>query len=288
MNSMGAAPPAVNYSLLFRTILPDAVRVAEMLPADADPALLLPDEARSVERAVEKRRREFAAGRLLARELFAQMTSNEAVRSASLLNDANRVPVWPAGIVGSITHCRSLCAVATTHAAHSAGIGLDVEPAEPMNEELEQYVMRDAEYARLDVLPQEVRTLGSLLVFSIKEAVYKAIYPIRRRFLEFHEVEIMALGIAPEIDVGYRVSGIASGIATDAQSFCGDFEAQVLVAEAAIPGIARIVGRYRIADGHIAAAVVLPPADAQYTDTPHTAVERVFEQGASAGFRSER
>jgi 4'-phosphopantetheinyl transferase EntD len=284
MNSMGAAQPAVNYSLLFRPMLPDTVRVAEMLPADADPALLFPDEARSVERAVEKRRREFAAGRLLARELFAQMTSNETVRSASLLNDVNRVPVWPAGIVGSITHCRSLCAVAMTHAAHSAGIGLDVEPAEPMNEEIERYVMRDAEYARLDVMPHEVRTLGSLLVFSIKEAVYKAIYPIRRRFLEFQEVEIMALGIAPEIHVGHR----ASGIAMDAQSFCGDFEAQVLVAEAAIPGIALITGRYRIADGHIAAAVVLPPADAQYSDTPHAEVERVFEQGARTGFRSER
>jgi 4'-phosphopantetheinyl transferase EntD len=249
-------PAAASYEGLFRALLPDTVRLAEMQPADADPAHLLPDEARGVERAVEKRRREFAAGRALARELLAQMNANDSARTVPLLNDADRVPVWPAGIVGSITHCHSLCAVAVTHAVHSASIGLDVEPAVPMKQELERQVMREAEYARLDAMPSDVRMLGGLLVFSIKEAVYKAIYPIRRRFLDFQEVELASLGIAAE---PYD-DRFASSSEARVRTFCGNFEAQVLVADAAIPGLALIAGRYRIADGHIAAAVVLPPA----------------------------
>lgn len=274
-----AVPTAVSCERLFRALLPETVRLAEMPPAEADPVHLLPEEARSVERAVDKRRREFAAGRMLARELFAQMNANDSARAVPLLNDANRVPVWPAGIVGSITHCHSLCAVATTHAAHSAGIGLDVEPAVPMKQELESQVMREAEHARLDAMPSDVRMLGGLLVFSIKEAVYKAIYPIRRRFLDFQEVEIVSLGIAAEpYDDRFASSGAAL-----ARTFCGDFEARVLVADAAIPGLALIAGRYRIADGHIATAVVLPPANPEYSDSPHATMGRVLEQSDRAG-----
>ncbi len=274
MSPKSALPAPTSCGRLFRPLLPETVRLAAMPPADADPAYLLPDEACSVERAVEKRRREFAAGRILARQLLAQMTSNDSARTLPLLNDANRVPIWPAGIVGSITHCHSLCAVATSHVAHSAGIGLDVEPAEPMKPELERYVMRDAEYARIDVMPLEVRMLGGVLVFSIKEAVYKAIYPITRRFLEFQQVEIVSLGIALEPCDDRQASGSLVLLRT----FCGDFEARVLVADAGIPGLALIAGRYRIADGHIAAAVVLPPANPQCGDSLQVTVGGTFVQ----------
>jgi 4'-phosphopantetheinyl transferase EntD len=148
-----------------------------------------------------------------------------------------------------------------------------------MKQELESQVMREAEHARLEAMPSDVRMLGGLLVFSIKEAVYKAIYPIRRRFLDFQEVEIVSLGIAAEP----HDDRFASSSAALARTFCGDFEARVLVADAAIPGLALIAGRYRIADGHIAAAVVLPPANPEYSDSPHATMGRVLEQSDRAG-----
>ncbi len=215
---------------LFRPLLPDDVLIAEMVPADADPSALPFPERGLIERAVEHRQQEFAAGRILARALL----DRAGAGTDALLRDSDRVPTWPQAVVGSITHCRSLCAVAVVPRAISAGVGIDVEPARPIGEELHAMILREAERGRIDALPQALRPLGAILVFSIKEAVYKAIYPERRYFLDFQQVEIV---------------------------FTGDdgFVAEVLVPEASIPGLSRISGRYRVADGHIASAVLLPP-----------------------------
>jgi 4'-phosphopantetheinyl transferase EntD len=215
---------------LFRHLLPDAVLVAEMSPVDADPATLPLPERSLIERAVEHRRREFAAGRTMARALLRHL----GAENGALLSDSDRVPAWPRAVVGSITHCRTLCAVAVASRAVSAGIGIDVEPARPLDEGLHAMILREAERSRVSALPTELQPLGAILVFSIKEAVYKAIYPERRQFLDFQQVEIV---------------------------FTGEdgFIAEVLVPRASFPGLSRISGRYRVADGHIASAVVLPP-----------------------------
>ncbi len=215
---------------LFRALLPDAVLVAEMAPADAVPARLPAPEQCLIERAVESRRLEFAAGRELARTLLHRAGAS----TEALLRDKDRVPTWPQAVVGSITHCRSLCAVALAPRAGSAGIGIDVEPARSLDAGLDAHILRPAERGRIDALPSALRPLGGILVFSIKEAVYKAIYPERRVFLDFQQVEI---------------------------EFAGEdgFVAEVLVPGASLPGHTRIHGRYRVADGHVASAVVLPP-----------------------------
>jgi 4'-phosphopantetheinyl transferase EntD len=178
---------------------------------------------------VDKRRREFAAGRLLAHGLLEAVGASRS----PLLPDADRVPLWPSGVVGSITHCQSLCAVAVAPASQCSGLGLDVEPAAPMDAALLPMILRDAEFARIAALPAALRPLGGILVFSIKEAVYKAIYPQCRVFLDFHQVEL---------------------------AFEGEdgFVADVLVAGAHPPGHARIRGRFRVAEGHVASAVLLP------------------------------
>ena len=217
-------------SPLFRPLLPATVLVAEMAPADADPGTLPPAERSLIERAVEHRRREFAAGRIIARSLLAKADA----ATGALLSDNDRVPMWPRSVVGSITHCRSLCAVAVASRTLSAGIGIDVEPARPLDEDLHAQILREAERGRVDALPSALRPLGGILVFSIKEAVYKAIYPERRVFLDFQQVEI---------------------VFTDEDGFV----AEVLVPGASLPGHTRIHGRYRVADGHVASAVVLPP-----------------------------
>ncbi|MBP6750427.1 MAG: 4'-phosphopantetheinyl transferase superfamily protein [Xanthomonadaceae bacterium] len=233
--------------MLFRPLLPESVRLAEMPPAEADPAHLYPEELRHIERAVEKRRREFAAGRLLAREALASAGIADDLRLRALLPEPDRSPRWPEGVVGSITHCASLCAVAVAHAQDCAGLGLDVEPAQPLKSELLPQIVRPEEFERFDALPDAVRALGGIAAFAMKEALYKAIYPIRRRFLEFHDVEIL------------RVGG-ASDIAHAATDWRGEFEAIVRVEDARLTQHPRIVGRVRIAHGHVAAAVFLPAA----------------------------
>lgn len=222
---------------LFRPLLPDAVRLAEMPPDRADPTVLAVEELQQVARAVPKRRLEFAAGRLLARHLLDDMGQG----IDALPSDADRVPRWPQAVVGSITHCRSLCAVAVAPRALSAGIGLDVEPAEPMKPELLPLILRETERERLRDWPEAWRDFAGILTFSAKEALYKSIYPAHRVFLDFQDVELHWSGFEP-----------------DESGLLAVFEGHVRVTQATFPGMTRIAGRARVAHGHVGTVVVLP------------------------------
>lgn len=157
--------------MIVRPLLPELVAVAEMDPREARLEDLDEAERACVAQAVAKRQQEFAAGRRLAHELGVP---------GPLLVGATREPLWPAGIVGSITHCETLAAVAI---ARCPGLlGIDVEPAGPLPEGLRELVLTDAE-----------RTFGpveAMIVFSAKEAVYKAIHARVRRFVDFSEVVV--------------------------------------------------------------------------------------------------
>ena len=86
---------------------------------------LMPQERNFVKAAVEKRQREFATARVLARRLLADY----GIRQYPLLNDDDRVPVWPEGFVGSISHCDDCCVVALLgKSGNTISIGIDVEP----------------------------------------------------------------------------------------------------------------------------------------------------------------
>lgn len=231
----------VDAPTLFRPLLPDAVRLAEMPPDRADPAALPVDELRQIERAVPKRRLEFAAGRQLARRLLIEIGHDVD----AMPSDADRVPRWPQAVVGSITHCRSLCAVAVAPRPLFLGIGLDVEPAEPMNPGLLPQILRESEFARLRDWPHRWRDLAGILTFSAKEALYKSIYPAHRVFLDFQDVELQW-----------------SCFEADGDDLLAAFEGHVRVAQATFPGMTRIAGRARVAHGHVGTAVVLQSAQA--------------------------
>jgi len=180
-----AAADRVRYALA--PIEPEA--------AEALVASLLPGERALVERAVASRRREFATGRRLAHRLMAEL----GLPDGPLLRDADRVPTWPADVVGSISHSRELAVVAVARAAALFGIGIDVEPDEAVKEGIERIVCTAAESAWLDRVtagqPPAERGRKVKLVFSAKEAVYKAFYPRVRVFWNFHDVTL-------EIDEG--------------------------------------------------------------------------------------
>jgi 4'-phosphopantetheinyl transferase EntD len=65
-------------------------------------------------------------------------------------------------------------------------VGIDVEPAAPLPEELLAFVATPAERRALERCP----SIYSRLLVCIKEAVYKATHPIDKIFLEHHDVEV--------------------------------------------------------------------------------------------------
>jgi 4'-phosphopantetheinyl transferase EntD len=170
---------------LQRLVPADVVLVCADLTRGPSP--LLAAEAACVANAVPRRQREFAAGRDAARLALAQL----GITGFALLPDAERVPRWPAGFVGSIAHCEGRCAAGVARAERVAGIGLDVEPATPLDDELHAIVASSHELkARVAGVD-----LGKLL-FCAKEAFYKCYFPFARRSLEFRDVAI-ELGAAP-------------------------------------------------------------------------------------------
>jgi 4'-phosphopantetheinyl transferase EntD len=102
---MGPLLKRVHTAMLLRTLLPDEIYCSEQIGTLAGE--LFAEEASLLgPGSVEKRWREFAAGRSCARKALA--ASGHA--PVAVLQGAGREPVWPQGIVGSITHCSTyLC-----------------------------------------------------------------------------------------------------------------------------------------------------------------------------------
>lgn len=152
---------------------------------------LLPEERLSIGKAVESRRSEFATGRKLARQLLGECGHP----NFPLLRE-DRLPCWPGGIIGSITHTRnrsgsrSLCVAAVGHASRFAGIGIDCEPDEPVDQGIERVVCRGDEHAWVGEGVGDERGRRCRVVFSIKEAVYKAFFPRTRVFWSFQDVTV--------------------------------------------------------------------------------------------------
>ena len=170
--------------------------IEELLPPDAvaaeafdDPAdaRLFPAEEAALGDAVEKRRREFTTGRHLARSALSRL----GVAPTALLSGPRREPLWPPGLVGSITHCAGYRAAAVAMDATVVTVGIDAEPNEPLPDGVLESISLIEErdwVARL--LRTESGVRWDRLLFSLKESVYKAWFPLTRRWLNFEQAMI--------------------------------------------------------------------------------------------------
>ena len=199
---------------------------------DSHPAPPLPaEEAAFVTQAVEKRRAEFSRGRSCARAACAA----QGVTGETIPVGERRAPIWPASLVGSITHCRGLVAAAVGDRTQFRGVGLDAEPFETLSPELTARVASIAEReAAEDSVPVPSGVRGRL-IFSAKEVVYKCVYPLTGADLDFEDVVIRFEGGQSSFRVE-AVTALAQGI----------------------PEIAAIEGRYAITPDHLVVTGVLP------------------------------
>ena len=158
-----------------------AVAVAVRDPARPSPPLLHGEEA-AVSNARPARKHEFAAGRAAAREALAELGH----LPEPILMGPDRCPVWPDGIAGSIAHTRTVCAAVVSTDPSIRSVGLDIEDSGPLEAELIGDIADSVEAAWVAADPNR---RGKLL-FVIKEAAYKSLYPLQRQFLDFTDVHI--------------------------------------------------------------------------------------------------
>ena len=147
---------------------------------------LLPGEAAMVADAVPKRVGEFAAGRACARAALAQL----GIGGFELRSAADRSPLWPPGIVGSISHTDGFCGAAAGSSAHVLGLGLDAEARHRVGPDLWRRICTEEERRQLATLDAVQAAERATLIFSAKEAFYKAQYPLTRQWLNFTDVTV--------------------------------------------------------------------------------------------------
>ncbi len=170
---------------MLEQLLPASVAVHESL-ADLDAALFT-EEEELVARAVEKRRREFTTGRACARKALARL----GLEPQPILSGSRGAPRWPEGVVGSITHCEGFRACAVARGAEWLTLGIDAEPAQPLPTGLLPDISLPGERALLGELAREEPGVSwDRLLFSAKESVYKAWFPLAERWLGFEDAEL--------------------------------------------------------------------------------------------------
>ena len=171
---------------MIEAILPPQVSVAEAREDDAA-APLFPEEEEIVARAVERRRREFATGRSCARRALAGL----GVEPSPILPGPLGEPKWPAGIVGSITHCEGYRAAAAARGSDLIALGIDAEPHAPLPPGLLGDVAAPAEAAALAELSRgRPEAHWDRLLFSAKESAFKAWYPLAGLPLDFLQARV--------------------------------------------------------------------------------------------------
>ncbi|HEX8768885.1 MAG TPA: 4'-phosphopantetheinyl transferase superfamily protein, partial [Jatrophihabitans sp.] len=110
---------------------------------------------------------------------------------AAILPGPRGAPGWPAGIVGSMTHCAGYRGAAVAPDRLAASIGIDAEPHAPLPDGVLDAIARPEERGWLAELAGSAPQVHwDRLLFSMKESVYKAWFPLTGSWLDFDEASI--------------------------------------------------------------------------------------------------
>jgi 4'-phosphopantetheinyl transferase EntD len=218
---------------MIEAVLLPPVEAAEAF-ADSPETVLFPEELAVVVTASERRKREFITARGCAHAALARL----GLPPAAILPDRGGAPVWPQGVVGSITHCSGYRAAAVAPAEQVAAVGIDAEPNTPLRTGgMLDVIAREQERARLTELAGQVPGVcWDKLLFSAKEAVYKAWYPLARCWLGFQSADVVF------------------------DPHRGTFTARLLVPGPQVGGspLTTLDGRWLASSGLLMAAIVIP------------------------------
>jgi 4'-phosphopantetheinyl transferase EntD len=223
---------------MIEKILPAGVASAELLayPEDLRPH---PAEEHLIAKSVEKRRRDFIGARHCARLALAELGEPPV----AIGKGERGAPVWPRGIVGSLTHTEGYRAAALAHKLRFRSVGIDAEPHGPLPEGVLDSVSLPPEREWLNTASPVTALHLDRLLFCAKEATYKTWWPLTSRWLGFEDAHIT-----------FTVDESSDGAGT------GTFRSELLVPGQTNDGgtpLASFDGRWTIGDGLILTAIVL-------------------------------
>ncbi len=192
------------------------------------------DEPDCIRKAVTKRRAEFLAGRIAAMVALESLD----VCEVGVATGMHRNPIWPNGYVGSISHTSERAIAVVAPEGSVTYVGIDHEAIIPMNvatkiapqiltsEEIQLFYQMNISF-----------DLFCTIVFSVKESVFKAIYPKIEMYINFSEARVT------EISFEHR-------------QFRAELCSTLLVGELEKGKVLR--GYLRITDGYVSTMVCTP------------------------------
>lgn len=163
-------------------------------------------DAEQVSNAVASRQQEFATGRWLVGQALRQITPSQADEPVGI--GPLRQPLWPAGIIGSISHDGGLCAVAVLQmASHEAleqlaGIGIDlIDIATRRGKMTDIAPIFVTTAAELETAAQfALPAAPEMVLFSLKEAIIKALCGTLDDFIDMRAIHLLPDGAVTVLD----------------------------------------------------------------------------------------
>jgi 4'-phosphopantetheinyl transferase EntD len=216
---------------MLERILPPAATV--VATTEERSVELFAEEEAAVGNAVAKRRSEFVTARACARDALCQLGFPRQPIPAGSRGE----PLWPAGVVGSITHCTGYRACAVAPAGELLSIGVDAEVDDPLPRGLIGDIALPEERRWIEEATATAPGISwDRLLFTIKESIYKAWFPLARTWLGFEDASV---AIDPS---------------------AGTFEAHLLVPGPTLQGrkFDGFSGRWLAANGLLLSAIALP------------------------------
>lgn len=137
------------------------------------------------DRYAEKRKQEFIAGRLCALEAINKL-SIEPPETIPI--GANREPLWPSGVCGSISHSKNRALAVVSNSL--VGVGVDIEESIQLDrlKKIGGQFISEKEQKFL-----QYSSLNGTIIFSAKESLFKALYPSVNQFFGFKDAEILQI-----------------------------------------------------------------------------------------------
>lgn len=246
--------------------MPPDVSCAATRAESVPDGTLFPEEEELIAKSVAKRRNDFATARACARRAMAGL----GLPPVAVLHGHRGRPLWPEGIVGSLTHCVGYRAAALARATDVLSLGIDAEPHAPLPSGVRELVTLPAERERIG--PSAPEGAGALhwdrILFSAKESVFKTWYPVTRVELDFVEADL-TFRLADGPDGSHDPGGShgpggpgGSGGSEGSDGLVGlaaegSFSARLLRTDPSLP--TTLEGLWRVEEGIVATAVLVRP-----------------------------
>lgn len=170
---------------IIKKLFPDSV-TGIILKIDDYQSHLHPDEYKIISSVSDKRKLEFSTGRWCAKHALA----SQGIYDTIILTGENREPIWPEEFVGSISHCKDQCGATVAKKSNIKSIGFDIESIKQLKNDIGRIVCTSDEKKWIKNQAQYSYDILVILIFSLKEAVYKCVFQQQQIKLGFKDISI--------------------------------------------------------------------------------------------------